>query len=87
MEITVTTRYKIAELTIESGNTKINESMTIVDKSGKFIVPQADIEQLITAANELSRFNNTSDVAFCMSILDAFLNESEKLELIDRLSL
>lgn len=81
MEVTFNPRYSTADLIIESGNTKITEDVAYNNK-----VDDSLIEQLITVANEMSRYNNVSDVDFVVSIFEAFLNDSEREEFLERVS-
>jgi hypothetical protein len=81
----IKTRVKegsFVELQIESGNTRITEDLATL-KSGKWVVPENEIEQFVTIANECSRFNGTSDVDFVKKIFDAFLSDHEKSEFLE----
>lgn len=81
----IKTRVKdgsFVELQIESGNTKLTEDLATL-KNGKWVVPENEIEQFVTIANECSRFNGTSDVDFVKKIFDAFLSEYEKSEFLE----
>jgi hypothetical protein len=72
------------EIQIESGNTKITEDLER-SVNGKWIVPESDIEQFLTIANDCSRFNGVADVDFVKIVADAFLSDCEKEELVNRL--
>lgn len=81
----IKTRVKdgsFVELQIESGNTKITEDLATL-KSGKWVVPENEIEQFVTIANECSRFNGISDVDFVKKIFDAFLSDYEKSQFLE----
>lgn len=83
MEIKTRTKEgSFVELQIESGNTRITEDLAII-KNGKWVVPENEIEQFITIANECSRFNGTSDVNFVKKIFEAFLNDAERSEFLE----
>lgn len=85
IKMDIKTRVKdgsFVELQIESGNTRITEDLATL-KSGKWVVPENEIEQFITIANECSRFNGTSDVDFVKKIFDAFLSDYEKSEFLE----
>ncbi len=69
------------EIKLELGNGKITEDVSVF-KDGKWRVPESIIEQLISTANECSRFNDVSDVNFVRSVFDAFLSDSEKEEFL-----
>jgi len=76
----ITTRIKegvFVELQVKSGNTTLTEDLAVSKNEG-WKVPDMDIEQFISIANECSRFNGTSDVDFVKNIFDNFLNDSEK---------
>ena len=72
------------EIQIEIGNTKITEDLER-SVNGKWIVPESDIEQFLTIANNCSRFNGVADVDFVKMVADAFLSDVEKEELANRL--
>lgn len=82
MEITVRTYSSICELIFESGNTKIVEDVA----THNLKVPKSEIEKLIKAAIELSRFNKTPDVDFITDIIDDWTNDNEKEQIKDYLS-
>jgi hypothetical protein len=84
----ITTRVKdgqFVELNIESSSTKITEDLSVL-KNGTWSVPNQDIEQLITAANDCSRFNGIGDVQFVKTIFDSFLSDHEKSKFIELVS-
>ena len=72
------------EIQIEIGNTKITECLER-SVNGKWIVPESDIEQFLTIANDCSRFNGVADVDFVKMVADAFLSDGEKEEFANRL--
>jgi hypothetical protein len=72
------------EIQIESGDAKLKEDLER-SVNGKRIVPESDIEQFLTIANDCSRFNGVADVDFVKMVADAFLSDGEKKELVDRL--
>lgn len=80
----ITRNGYIAELHIESDNTKISEDVSQVDK-GVWFVDDKIIDQLITAAFDFSRFSNQRDADSVFKIAEAFLNKSEREELIEKL--
>ena len=85
LKMDIKTRVKhdsFVELHIESGNTKLTEDLATL-KSGKWVVPENEIEQFVTIANECSRFNGTSDVDFVKKIFDSFLSDYEKSEFLE----
>lgn len=75
------------ELTVISGDIKITEDIEVRNgfKPG-YIVPDESIENFISIANDMSRFNGTPDIEFVKTIIGAFLNDSERAELIDYLT-
>lgn len=87
MEFKLRTSASFAELIINTGDTKTTSDVSIYSSTRGFIIPDETIEQFITTANEMSRFNQVDDVDFVKKIYDAFLNGSEKkifLELINK---
>lgn len=86
MEIKLNTRYTLAEMVIESGNTKIREDVSEMSKGGGYIIPDKNIENLITIAFEMSRFNRVSDVSFLKKLYDNFLSDSERDEFMELIS-
>ena len=82
MEIELKTRSLIAELIIKSGNTKIEEDLTIFSK-GKSYIPDDDIEKFITVARDMNQFNGKSDIDFVRMVYEAFLNDSEREAFLD----
>jgi hypothetical protein len=77
-------RNSFVEIQIESGDTKITERLER-SVNGKWIVPESDIEQFLTIANDCSRFNGVADVDFVKMVADAFLSDGEKEEFANRL--
>lgn len=86
MEIKLNTRYTLAEMVIESGNTKIREDVSEMSKGGGYIIPDKNIENLITIAFEMSLFNGVSDVSFVKKLYDNFLSDSERDEFMELIS-
>lgn len=78
MEFSLRTKGILAELTVKSNNTEITESIVDYSESKMFHIDQSIEENLITIANDISRFNKQSDFSFVHKIVDAFLNDSEK---------
>jgi hypothetical protein len=85
MEIELRTRSLIAELTIKSGNAKIEEDLAVLNK-GVATIPDADIEKFITIAREMNSFNGKSDVDFVKMIYEAFLSDYERQSFLDAVS-
>jgi phage pi2 protein 07 len=85
MEIELRTRSLIAELTIKSGNAKIEEDLAILNK-GVATIPDSDIEKFITIAREMNNFNGKSDVDFVKMIYEAFLSDYERQTFLDAIS-
>lgn len=77
MDISLKSRTYVMTLTIQSGNATISEDLS----EGKEV--EEMIEKLITVANELSRFNDNSDVRFVKTIYDLFLTDCEQTEFIE----
>ncbi len=69
----------ICELTITNGNTTMMEDMA----TDNFKVPQSEIEKLIRAAIELSRFNKTSDADFIISIIDDWSDDTDRETIVE----
>ena len=87
MDFKLRTKETIAELTIETGNARFVEDLASYNwKKKGWFVEDATIEQFITIANDLSRFNIVSDVDFVKKIFDSFLYEGEKEEFLERLN-
>lgn len=82
MKIQLNTRYSIAELEVTSGNTTITEDVAVGYSD---YISSEYIENLVSVANDMSRFNKVSDVDFVKNIINAFLNDSERVELIEQL--
>jgi len=73
-----------AELIIETGGAVIRKDLSNYNRDAKkWTVDSSTIEQFITVANELSRFNQQGDIEFVKNIIEAFLTEGEKEELFD----
>lgn len=69
-------------LIVVNGSTTISETVSGY-YNGSISVPESDIEMLITAANDLSRFNGVTDVDFLKKIYDAYLSDNEKIEFLN----
>ena len=69
----------ICELTITNGNTTMMEDMA----TDNFKVPQPEIEKLIRAAIELSRFNKIPDADFIISIIDDWSDNTDREKIIE----
>ena len=80
MKVTTNTRRYTADVIIKSDNTRIEESVSVG------IETEEMIDNLITVSNELSRFNNISDVDFVKRIYDNFLNDGEKEQFLELIS-
>ena len=85
MELELRTRSLIAELTIKSGNAKIEEDLAVLNK-GVAKIPQSDIEKFITIAREMNLFNGKTDVEFVKMVYDAFLSDYERSQFIEVVS-
>lgn len=82
-----TVQHAIAQLTIEAESTRISEDLGLIFKEGKgYQVEDEVIDQFITIANELSRFNRVYDVDFVKKIYDDFLSDDEKEEFLNLLN-
>lgn len=77
-------RDQVAELRIDVGNAKLTETISEYI-GGKEEVPEEIIKQILSVAFECTRFNKTSDVDTVMKIVEAFLNDAEQAELLERL--
>lgn len=86
MNLKLRTKGTIAELIIETGNSKIVEDLVSYNKEKGWHINDETIEQFITLANDSSRFNSVSDVDFVKKIFDAFLSDGEKEEFLNRLN-
>ena len=69
-------------LIVINGSTTISETVSGYS-NGTLSVPESDIEMLITAANDLSRFNGVTDVDFLKKIYNAYLSDNEKIEFLN----
>jgi len=85
MEIELRTRSLIAELTIKSGNAKIEEDLAVLNK-GVATIPDADIEKFITIAREMNNFNGKSDVEFVKMVYESFLSDYERSQFLEDVS-
>ena len=74
----------LCEITVESENTKITESLTFFNGETKQSEADSNIaEQLITAAFDINRFNKKSDVDIVKEIFENFLNKHEQDEFLE----
>ena len=80
MKVTANIKNYSASIIIESGHTKIDESVSEGTETLEII------DNLITTSNDLSRFNNISDVDFVKRIYDAFLNDIERKQFLELIS-
>ena len=85
MELTTRTwNNSIFEIEIESGNAFIKDDISIRNvKKKTYEVDNNVYESFITAAAEMSRFNNKTDVEFVKDIFDNFLNDHEREEFLE----
>lgn len=67
-----------AEVTVEGNGMKYTEDVISGGEADEGLV-----YDLITVARQLSNITNVTDVMFVKSIVDAFLNDSERKELIE----
>lgn len=75
---------QFVELTLKQENTTMVVDLTTIQNK-KWAVPNELIAQFVSLANDCSRFNGVTDVDFVMGIVES-LNESERQELIERLT-
>ena len=85
MEIKVRTYESLCEVEIESENTKIVEDVTFRNRAREYEADEELIEQLITCAFDMNRFNGKSDVDLVKEIFECFLNNHEKECFIEEL--
>tara|TARA_R110002096_G_scaffold4182_2_gene19770 strand:- start:827 stop:1093 length:267 start_codon:yes stop_codon:yes gene_type:complete len=84
MNIEIRTNSTLCEMTVESDNTKITESLTFFNRETKQSEADSNIaEQLITAAFDINRFNKKSDVDIVKEIFENFLNKHEQDEFLE----
>ena len=84
MFIEIRTYSTLCEMTVESDNTKITESLTFFNRETKQSEADSNIaEQLITAAFDINRFNKKSDVDIVKEIFENFLNKHEQDEFLE----
>jgi dimeric dUTPase (all-alpha-NTP-PPase superfamily) len=87
MNIQVKTYCSLCEITIESDNTKITEGLSFLNRNTKEYEADTDIvEELLTAAFDISRFNKKSDIEMVKEIFEAFLNTSEQEEFLEEIN-
>jgi len=82
MEIKIHQKDTFFEVIIETGNAQFKEDVAEYDTRRGWFIDEKTIRQCIALANEMSRFNSESDIDFVKNIADAFLNDSEKNQLI-----
>lgn len=75
----------VAEIIIDFGNAKVTEDVASYKVGGGYSVEDKVIEQLISAAFDFSRFNSNPDEDTVLKIIEAFLSDSEKNRLIEKL--
>ncbi|AKG94291.1 hypothetical protein AVT42_gp35 [Polaribacter phage P12002S] len=74
----------LCEINVESENTKITEDLTILNsKTRKYEADSNIIEELITCAFDVNRFNNNNDVELVKTIFENFLNKHEQDEFLE----
>lgn len=72
-------------ITVKHEATTIKED--VVEKIGSnWRVPQGIIEEFITAANEMSRYNEVNDIDFVKMIFDCFLSDYEQALFIEQIT-
>ena len=87
MNLNLRTKETFAELTINVGSVaNVKEITTYNYENKKWEIEDDLISNFITIANELSRFNHVSDVDFVKKIIESFLCDSEREELIEFLT-
>lgn len=86
MELSTRVKHEqFIELTISHDGTSITIDLSDF-KSKKWLVPNDLIEKFVGVANDCSRFNGISDLDFVYTIFNAFLNDSEREEFIQRIA-
>lgn len=87
MKITSKTyRDVLFRLDFAFGNVTVSETLSVFDNAKeKFMVPSDDSFELINAAHSMYEFNGKSDVDFAMTVINIFLDDTDKEELIKRL--
>tara|TARA_B110000114_G_scaffold180134_1_gene215477 strand:- start:58 stop:324 length:267 start_codon:yes stop_codon:yes gene_type:complete len=87
MDIEIKTYSTLCEITVESDNTKITESLTFLNRETKQYEADSNIaEQLITAAFDISRFNRKRDIEMVKEIFENFLNTHEQQEFLENIN-
>lgn len=76
---------QFVELAFDNGGTGICVDLSTF-KEGKSKVPQRTIENFISIAYDCSGFNGVPDIDFVHNIVISLLNDTEKQELIKRLT-
>ena len=75
----------LCEMIVDCDNTKIREDLTFLNiKADKYEVDENIVEQLITAAFDITRFNGRSDVDLVKEIFENFLNSHEQQEFLEQ---
>lgn len=85
MELNLRTRNLSAELKISNYDNVITQDIAII-KDRKGYIPDDIVENFITTALEMHRYNGKSDVDFVKMIHDNFLSIYEKEEFIERIN-
>ena len=81
MKLSLRTIGNIAKLTIQDGTCTLQTDIAEPYENRRWAIDENLIQQFITVANDMSRFNNVKDLDFVKGIIGAFLNDSE-LELL-----
>jgi dimeric dUTPase (all-alpha-NTP-PPase superfamily) len=84
MKVEIRTYPSLCEITVESDNTKIVESLTFLNRETNNYEADSDIaEELLTAAFDISRFNKKPDIEMVKEIFEAFLNIHEQQQFLE----
>jgi hypothetical protein len=84
MKIEIRTYSSLCEMTVESDNAKIVESLTFLNRETNNYEADSNIaEELLTAAFDISRFNKKSDIEMVKEIFEAFLNTHEQQQFLE----
>lgn len=87
MEIFFNSRKGVRfDLTIKTEGGTTTEVDITNPSNGVYIIDESLRQNFITIANEMSRFNGISDVDFAKEIIENFLTDTEKQELIQHLT-
>lgn len=88
MDFKLRTKSKLAVLTIKTGNAEFVEDLASYNREKeRWFVDEDIIEKFISLANDLNRFNGTSDVEFVKNIYEAFLSDNERKEFLEKVQL